>query len=411
MSTVLERLPEGARVAVIRLRSLGDCVLTTPALHILKSARPDLAVGIVVEDAFAAVFEGNPDVERILTDGAGELARWHPDLILNLHGGTRSALLTIASRARLRAGFAHFRFRAIYNIMIPRAQEILGVERKVHTAEHIASAVFHLGAARRNIPRARLFASKNFASINMERRAPYAVLHPVASAPEKTWPAENFLAVAAHLRREAGLAPVFIAGPGESLEEFAEYECISAAPLSAIKTLLAEAAMFIGNDSGPAHMAAAFGIPAGCSVRIFRPRDLGALEDGSRRFEGRQYPRHWRRCRARSPGGLAGMRELLRLLRFVRPYAPQLLGSVLLMACVGASQGLMALLVGPIFDRVLNPSSVDAPVALVKIPVLNYTIYLNQLVPSSIHNVWVMVAVGILGAFFVKGFATTSGIT
>lgn len=97
------------------------------------------------------------------------------------------------------------------------------------------------------------------------------------------------------------------------------------------------------------------------------------------------------------------MRELGRLLRFVRPYVPQLLTSVVLMICVGASQGLMALLIGPVFDRVLNPASAEAPVALVKIPVINYTLYLNGLMPPSIHNVWVMVAIAILGAFTIKG--------
>ena len=66
MAPVLERLPNRARVAVIRLRSLGDCVLTTPALDILKHGRPDLRVAVVVEDRFAPVFEGNDAVETQL---------------------------------------------------------------------------------------------------------------------------------------------------------------------------------------------------------------------------------------------------------------------------------------------------------------------------------------------------------
>ena len=65
--------------------------------------------------------------------------------------------------------------------------------------------------------------------------------------------------------------------------------------------------------------------------------------------------------------------------------------------------------VGPVFDRVLNPDSADSAVALFKIPGLNYTIYLNQLVPQSIHNVWTMVAVGILGAFALKGICDYFG--
>ena len=72
MDSVLACLPPGSRVAVLRLRSLGDCVLTTPALDILKRFRPDLRLAVVVEDRFRAVFEGNPDIDEIL---APELVR------------------------------------------------------------------------------------------------------------------------------------------------------------------------------------------------------------------------------------------------------------------------------------------------------------------------------------------------
>lgn len=255
MINVLERLPPGARVAIIRLRSLGDCVLTTPAISLLKRARPDLRIAMVVEDAFAAIFAGNPDVESILSPSAMEISDWRPELTLNLHGGVTSVRLTIAARSRWRAGFAHFRFRPVYNVRIPRAQEILHVDRKVHTAEHVASALFFIGVPQSEIPRARLFAEPQ------QRVRPYAVLHPMASAPDKTWPPSSFLEIAEHLDRRLRLEPVFIAGPGESLDTFAQYRSFAGAPLEEIKSLLAGAALFVGNDSGPAHMAAAFGLP------------------------------------------------------------------------------------------------------------------------------------------------------
>jgi heptosyltransferase-3 len=254
---VLQRLPPGARVAVIRLRSLGDCVLTTPALALLMQFRPDLQLGVVVEDSFAGVFEANPDVASILPPTVSALARWKPDLALNLHGGSTSSQLTFASRARLRAGFEHFRFRALYNISIPKAQQILGVTRKVHTAEHLASAVFFLGVPVQEIPRAVLFPSQKPKSA----RRSYAVIHPIASAPDKTWPAGSFVAAAKFLKRELSLKPIFIAGPGESLTEFDQFDCVVCASLDETKNLLAGASLFLGNDSGPAHMAAAFGLP------------------------------------------------------------------------------------------------------------------------------------------------------
>ena len=102
------------------------------------------------------------------------------------------------------------------------------------------------------------------------------------------------------------------------------------------------------------------------------------------------------------------MKDLFRLLRLVRPYTPQLLISVLLMACVGASQALMALLIGPVFDRVLKPESADSPVPLVQIPHFG-SIDLQNFMPSSVHNVWTMVEIAILFAFLVKGLCDYFG--
>ncbi len=97
------------------------------------------------------------------------------------------------------------------------------------------------------------------------------------------------------------------------------------------------------------------------------------------------------------------MRDWLRLMRHVRPYAASLVASVLLMACVGAAHAMIALLIGPVFDRVLRPLSPEAPVALFTVPVLDKAVYLNDLVPSWIHNVWTMIAFGILAVFLIRG--------
>jgi ADP-heptose:LPS heptosyltransferase len=249
MESLLARLPSRSRIAVIRLRSMGDCVLTTPALALLKAYRPDLQVRVVVEPRFAGVFEDNPDVDEISPRvGSGV------DLALNLHGGTRSMWMTLASGAKFRAGFGHHRFSAIYSQRIPRAQVILGEERPVHTAEHLASAMFWLGVPRSEIPRAKLVAGMR------PSNAPYVVMHPFAATAEKTWPAERFVAVADQLQR-GGLQPIIVAGPSDNAAPFSKFQVLHNPPLSELKSLMSGAALFIGNDSGPAHVAAAFGIP------------------------------------------------------------------------------------------------------------------------------------------------------
>jgi len=101
--------------------------------------------------------------------------------------------------------------------------------------------------------------------------------------------------------------------------------------------------------------------------------------------------------------------ELGRLLRYSRRYTAHLLVSVVLMACVGAMQALTVILIRPVFDRVLNPASADTPVLLFTIPVLKYPVFLDSFMPASIHNVWTMVAVGILAVFTIKGLCDYAG--
>lgn len=255
MTSAIDQLASGSRVAIIRLRSMGDCVLTTPAIHLLKQYRPDLEIGVVVDDRFRDVYTGNPDIDALLAPSRGVLLGWRPRLVLNLHGGTRSAWMTAFSLAPWRAGFAHFAMQPIYNLHIPRAQQILGEERTVHTAEHVASAMFYLGVPQSKIPRARLFADP------LERSQPYCVIHPQATAQEKIWPAERFLALASFVQKELALEPVFLGANDAELSPFSTFTCLSGAPLNEAMSWIHGASLFVGNDSGPAHVAAAFGRP------------------------------------------------------------------------------------------------------------------------------------------------------
>jgi ADP-heptose:LPS heptosyltransferase len=94
-------------------------------------------------------------------------------------------------------------------------------------------------------------------------------MHPFAATAEKTWPAERFIATADQMQA-AGLQPMIVAGPTDDTEPFSKYQVIRNPPLSALKSLMSGADLFIGNDSGPAHVAAAFGVPV---VVLFGPSD------------------------------------------------------------------------------------------------------------------------------------------
>jgi ATP-binding cassette, subfamily B, bacterial MsbA len=103
------------------------------------------------------------------------------------------------------------------------------------------------------------------------------------------------------------------------------------------------------------------------------------------------------------------MRELLQLLSYSRPYAPHLGVSVLLMAYVGLAQGMLALLIKPIFDRVLQPEIASEPVLLLTLPGLGRSLYLDDFVPAFLGNSWQMVAFAILLIFISKGVCDYAG--
>src|SRR5690242_10294344 len=112
-------LRRGARVLFVRLRSLGDTVLMTPALRLLHEWRPDLEIAVLVERPWDQVLEGNPVIRKVYTLDSKLGTAWHLrragfDAVVNLHGGPTSAWLTRWSGAGLRAGFAHFRSPGSY---------------------------------------------------------------------------------------------------------------------------------------------------------------------------------------------------------------------------------------------------------------------------------------------------------
>jgi heptosyltransferase III len=303
-SAILPDLPPESRILLIRLRSIGDVVLLTPSLRLLRNWRPDLRVSVLVERRFRELIEANPCVDEVLDPGQGRgWQRWLKtrstvralqsrklSLCLNLHGGARSALFTKRSGAQWKAGFAHFRRQGIYDFRIPDARIILD-QPSIHTAEHQASALFWLGLPRQPIPRSELFVPESCRKEWTDRRrkldlpegSGYAILHPAALYRTKVWPADRFAALAHDMQTRVGLVPILSCGPGESayLNEVerayaAPIRRLEGASLSVFAAALESCSLFVGNDSGPAHMAAALQRPAvvifgSSSSRIWGP--------------------------------------------------------------------------------------------------------------------------------------------
>lgn len=274
------------RVLVVRLRSIGDAVLATACLTALREHLPAARIDVLLEDWVAPVYDGLDIVDNVISvkNGflsrlmkAAEIHRAGYDLVIDLHGGPTAAFFVAAAGAAFRIGYRHYRFPRIYNIC-PDSAAAVWPESRLHSAEQQLALLAAAGIQITKRPRSRLTVTgsaleslKAKIPIAAERfdnpKKNFALIHPAAAFDTKRWPAENFAILAEHLH-QIGLETIAVAGAGEReilnrLAHAAHSPLIltDALTLPEISALASRAAIFVGNDSGIAHMAAAVGTP------------------------------------------------------------------------------------------------------------------------------------------------------
>ncbi len=323
-SSVLPDLPLGAEILVIRLRSIGDVVLTLPAIEALHEWCPDFRISFLVQPFCAALVEGHPAISHVLllTDfwpTVRMLRRRRFAAVFNLHAGPTSALLTGFSGAPLRVCWARRQYSFVYNVEVPSSFPVEGRVPR-HAAEHRAQQFLWAGMPAGNIPPARVYPQADaIAAVEriltdkgLPRGQRYAVLRPGAGDVSKRWPVENFAAIARWLRERYALTPVVNLGPGD--EAIAAEVRERLAPLGVIvdsldlrqlMALLGGASLFVGNDTGPTHIAAA--LQKRC-VAIFGTSDSAAWYPWKteHRVVENKFP-----CERCPRGGCASSRESL----------------------------------------------------------------------------------------------------
>ncbi|MEP6568385.1 MAG: putative lipopolysaccharide heptosyltransferase III [Acidobacteriota bacterium] len=276
------------RVLVIRLRSIGDTVLTTPSLLALKRFLPHASVDILLEDWVAPVLAGFPSVNNVITlerkstsaraRVARQLRANNYDVVYNLHGGTTSTLLTRASGAKHRVGYETYQYARLHNHLSPSSSLLWGRD-KTHSVEQQLALLGWTGVPVSDRPPTQLAVTPEAAAKIAARlkaagldEAPLAVIHPAAAFATKQWAAAKFGLVAEDVRSR-GLAVIAITTPSEKsiVDEMSKNAGTPVAAftdlsLPEVTALLVRARLFIGNDSGIAHIAAAVETP---SVVIF----------------------------------------------------------------------------------------------------------------------------------------------
>ncbi len=101
------------------------------------------------------------------------------------------------------------------------------------------------------------------------------------------------------------------------------------------------------------------------------------------------------------------MNRTRRLTGLIRPYTPTFAIAIILMAVVGACEALWALLIKPVFDSVFQRAHANGPIVLINLHRLHGpTITLQDFMPRSVHDPWMMVAIAIVGVTFIKGLSS-----
>jgi ADP-heptose:LPS heptosyltransferase len=307
---VAQQLAAARRLLLVRLRSLGDSILSLPLIDALRSWRPELLIDVAVEAPFAPVFSHHPAVNETLVlrpRGARGVTGWSRlhtirefrrrcyDVALNLHGGSTSLWLTVASGAELTIGQASHRQSWMYGARIPPSSTVWKRER-LHTVEHQLTPLRWLGLPIPVPPTLRLYpnpALRETFDIRLQSAglAPeeYVVIHPTATLETKQWLPDRFASVADAVSREFGLRVLFTAAASEQavlerVRKVAHQEHLywNDLELDGLFWIISNCRLFVGNDSGPTHVAAALDKPL---VVVWGSSNFAAWHPWGKRYE------------------------------------------------------------------------------------------------------------------------------
>jgi heptosyltransferase-1 len=291
-------------ILIIKPSSLGDVVQALPVLKSLQHEYPDARIDWLVNDELADILLENPYLHAVhrwdrtswrkpqclfnaLRNAAGavrELRRAKYDVVIDLQGLLRSALLAFLSGGKTVVGFADGREMApaFYRKKVEApTDEMHSVDRYVSAVggDIVAEKEFSIRFSAEEVQGAEALLHQ----VQYGSDKPLALFVPSARWPTKRWPPESFAALAERVVGKE-VAQVGVVGSGgdrvltERIASLAECHVMDFSGRTTLKELaylMSKADVVVGNDSGPMHLAAAVGSPV---VALYGP--TSALRTG-----------------------------------------------------------------------------------------------------------------------------------
>jgi lipopolysaccharide heptosyltransferase II len=272
------------KILLIRLRRIGDIIMTTPALSILRENFPHASISYVVEEPYRELVEDHPHVDEVLavpenlnTRGLLRLIRRIRkqgfDAVLDFHSGPRASWITFFSGTKLKVGYKVKYRNFVYHIAIPRNRE----NEPYHSVENHVNLVKALGVEVSAIPplslprpkREEIQKIKNFIAENRLHDTKVVVIHISAGNEFRNWGSDKIIGLIKRLSPHPEVKVVLV---GTDEDRDAEALIIKESPapiyslvgqlnLKELRELIFSSSLFVGPDSGPMHIAASTPTP------------------------------------------------------------------------------------------------------------------------------------------------------
>jgi len=289
---VARGLSSPRKILVIKLRYLGDVLLSTPVVASLRAAFPGAFLSMLVNAGTEAMIAENPHLDEVLVvvrspsplrqlRFALMLRRRHFDVVIDLTDGDRAAILSRVTGAVIRVGFNReglWRGR-LYTHVVPLQQQPIPILRQnLMALDTLGIPVVESTPLLRVRPDDEAAAGAALDEMSIGLGEPFVAVHPGARWWFKSWPSERFASLIDYMQEKLGMKAVLLGGHQEREIAEAILEQLGSARRSLVgrlgilelAALLRRATLFVGNDNGPMHIAAAMGTAV---VGLFGPTD------------------------------------------------------------------------------------------------------------------------------------------
>ncbi len=302
----LRRMPEPKKILCIRIDHIGDVLLTTPAFRALRKRFPKARIDVLVRSFSEGILTGNRNIDRVIAfdapwlglhgrrataaetrKKADELAKEKYDIVIDFHADPRNILLA-RKLGKYTVGYGIRGFGFMHNKVVQYPQQAHQIQRNLALVRALGAD----SSPDMDLPVSGAAARKAQALLKKAGRRKIVCITPASGRKEKYWLNERWAAVADALVEKYGARIALTGGKGDlgdidaiisaMQRKDAVINLAGKTSLQELCAVIRRCALFVGPDTGPAHIARALKVPLLALFGPENPRRWGYSEGNYR---------------------------------------------------------------------------------------------------------------------------------